>query len=114
MGRSGDRQETANASTNGSCSQSTSSRSWASLRPFASFTLPPRVSRGGVGHAPLRAVEAYRRQDWAEAQRLLDNAPLARAGYLMPVYELYRRRIIHFQREGTPANWHGVFIADEK
>ena len=79
------------------------------------FTLPPEgIAQGELVTRHSALLEAYRRQDWAEAQRLLDNAPLARAGYLMPVYELYRRRIIHFQREGTPANWHGVFIADEK
>jgi adenylate cyclase len=59
-------------------------------------------------------LTAYRRQDWAAALRLLDDGRLAAIRHLVPVYDLYRRRIVHFQLEAPPANWNGVFAAEEK
>jgi adenylate cyclase len=59
-------------------------------------------------------LTAYRRQDWAAALRLLDDSRLAAARHLAPVYDLYRKRIARFQIEAPPANWNGVFIAEEK
>jgi len=46
--------------------------------------------------------------------RLLDDGRLAAARHLAPVYDLYRRRIAHFQTEAPPTNWDGVFTAEEK
>jgi adenylate cyclase len=79
------------------------------------YTLPPEGIEGDESikeHSAL--LTAYRRQDWASALRLLDDGRLAAARFLAPVYELYRRRIAQFQREAPPADWNGVFIADEK
>jgi adenylate cyclase len=79
------------------------------------YTLPPEgieeqqfISR----HSAL--LGAYRRQDWAAALRLLDDGRLAATRFLAPVYDLYRRRITQFQIEAPPANWNGVFTAEEK
>jgi adenylate cyclase len=57
---------------------------------------------------------AYRRQDWVAATKLLDDGRLAAARFLVPLYDLYRRRIAQFQIEAPPANWNGVFTAEEK
>src|SRR5712671_137567 len=79
------------------------------------FTLPPEQVEGDEfvrEHAAL--LTAYRRQDWAAALRLLDHGRLAAARHLAPVYDLYRRRIAHFQIEAPPQNWDGVFTAEEK
>jgi adenylate cyclase len=79
------------------------------------YTLPPE----GEDEAPYKAphaelIAAYRRQDWAGALAALGSAPLAAARYLAPVYTLYRHRIDHFQEEAPPANWDGVYTAEEK
>lgn len=79
------------------------------------FTLPPEESepsRFSERHGEL--LTAYRRQDWAAALRLLDDSRLLAARHLAPVYDLYRRRIARFQMEAPPANWDGVFTAEEK
>jgi adenylate cyclase len=79
------------------------------------FTLPPDDEEQSVyktRHAELLA--AYRRQDWAAALTALGEAPLTAARYLAPVYDLYRDRIAHFQTEGPPEDWDGVFTALEK
>ncbi len=79
------------------------------------YTLPPeqlQEDEFANGHSAL--LHAYRRQDWAAALRLLDDGRLAAARHLAPVYDLYRRRIAHFQIEGPPADWDGVFTAEEK
>jgi adenylate cyclase len=79
------------------------------------FTLPPERAAGDEflkEHFAL--LTAYRRQDWAAALRLLDDSRLAAARHLAPVYELYRQRIAQFQTEAPPANWNGVFTAEEK
>ena len=59
-------------------------------------------------------LSAYRRREWAAALDLLDTGALAAARYLAPVYELYRRRIANFQDHMPPADWDGVFAAEEK
>ena len=79
------------------------------------YTLPPAQAieeQFITQHAAL--LGAYRRQDWASALRLLDDGRLAAARFLAPVYDLYRRRFAQFQIEAPPANWYGVFTAEEK
>jgi|SRR5271165_237521 len=79
------------------------------------FTLPPEHLEENLlidHHSAL--LTAYRRQDWVVALRLLDDGRLAAAHQLSPVYDLYRRRIAHFQVEAPPANWDGVYTAEEK
>jgi adenylate cyclase len=79
------------------------------------YTLPPeRIEEEQVIGRHSALLEAYRRQDWVSALRLLDDGPLDAARYLTPVYDLYRRRIAHFLGEAPPADWHGVFVAAEK
>jgi len=79
------------------------------------YTLPPENIEGDEfanRHSAL--LSAYRHQDWTAALRLLDDGRFAATRHLAPVYELYRRRIAHFQLEAPPANWNGVFTAEEK
>jgi adenylate cyclase len=77
------------------------------------FTVPPDdESSPKVQHNSL--LESYRRQDWATALSTLGEAPLAAARYMEPVYDLYRRRIAHFQLEAPPTDWDGVYTAEEK
>jgi len=80
------------------------------------FTLAPQPIEEGQlfidRHSTL--LQAYRHQDWASALHLLDDGSLAGVNHLAPVYDLYRRRIAHFQSEPPPADWDGVFAAEEK
>jgi len=79
------------------------------------YTLPPEPIEEAqfiTEHSAM--LTAYRRQDWAAALRLLDDGRLAAVRHLAPVYDLYRRRIAHFQLDAPPANWNGVFAAEEK
>jgi adenylate cyclase len=79
------------------------------------YTLPPeRIAEDEFADRHSALLRAYRVQDWAAALRLLDDGRLAAARHLAPVYELYRRRIAHFQRQTPPADWDGVFTAEEK
>ena len=78
------------------------------------YTLPPeQIVEEELSHEHSALLTAYRRQDWTAALRLLDSR-LAAARHLAPVYDLYRRRIARFQIEAPPANWNGVFTAEEK
>jgi adenylate cyclase len=79
------------------------------------YTLPPEhIAEDEFGSRHSALLHAYRHQDWAAALGLLDDARLAAVRHLGPVYELYRRRITHFQIEEPPADWDGVFTAEEK
>ena len=79
------------------------------------FTLPPEdAGEDAFVDRHKALLGAYRRQDWAAALRLLDDGRFAAGRHLAPVYELYRRRIAHFQLEAPPADWDGVFTAEEK
>ncbi len=79
------------------------------------YTLPPeRIEEGEFVDRHSALLSAYRHQEWGAALRLLDDGRLAAARHLAPVYDLYRRRIAHFQSEAPPANWDGVFTAEEK
>ena len=79
------------------------------------FTLPPeKIEEGEFVDRHSALLSAYRHQEWAVALRLLDDGRLAATRHLAPVYDLYRRRIAHFQTEAPPANWDGVFTAEEK
>jgi adenylate cyclase len=79
------------------------------------YTLPPeRIPEDQFIDQHSELLGAYRRQDWVTAIRLLDDGRLAAARFLAPVYDLYRRRIAQFQIEAPPANWDGVFTAEEK
>jgi adenylate cyclase len=79
------------------------------------YTLPPEpIEEAQFIEEHSAMLTAYRRQDWVAALRLLDDGRLAAARHLTPVYDLYRRRIAHFQIEAPPANWNGVFAAEEK
>jgi adenylate cyclase len=79
------------------------------------YTLPPeRIEAEEFGNRHSDLLRAYRHQDWSGALGLLADSRLAAARHLAPVYDLYRRRIAHFQIEAPPADWDGVFTAEEK
>ncbi len=79
------------------------------------YTLPPeRIEAEEFGDRHSDLLRAYRHQDWSAALGLLADSRLAAARHLAPVYDLYRRRIAHFQIEAPPADWDGVFTAEEK
>ena len=75
---------------------------------------PEHIAEDEFGSRRSALLRAYRHQDWAAALSLLDDARLAAVRHLGPVYELYRRRIAHFQIEAPPVDWDGVFTAEEK
>jgi hypothetical protein len=75
------------------------------------YTLPPeQIEQGQFIDRHSAQLRAYRR---AAAPRLLDDGLLTAARHLAPAYDLYRRRIAHFQIEAPPQNWDGVFTAEE-
>jgi adenylate cyclase len=77
--------------------------------------LPQRAGEEADGLRLHRALlDAYRRQDWAGALRTLGDPLLAEMAELAPVHALYRRRIDHFRSAPPPADWDGVFTAEEK
>jgi adenylate cyclase len=80
------------------------------------YTLLPQESDedADFGRLHQAMLHAYRRQDWAAALQMLDDVRLAAASHLAPVYDLYRRRIAHFRFAPPPADWDGVFVAEEK
>lgn len=79
------------------------------------FTLPPEgVETGEFLQQHKALLDAYRHQEWKTALRLMDSGNLAVVRHLAPVYDLYKRRIAHFQIDPPPANWNGVFTAEEK
>jgi adenylate cyclase len=79
------------------------------------YTLPPeRIAEADFAAWHCAILDAYRRQDWAAALRLLDDDRLAAVPHLAPLYDLYRRRIAHFQSNAPPPDWDGVFTAEEK
>jgi adenylate cyclase len=79
------------------------------------YTLPPeRIEEGEFAEGHSALLRAYRHREWAAALKLLDDGRLAAARHLAPVYDLYRRRIAHFQSVAPPADWDGVFTAEEK
>ena len=79
------------------------------------FTLPPeRIQEEEFADRHSALLLAYRHREWATALKLLDDGRLAAARHLAPVYDLYRQRIAHFQSAAPPADWDGVFTAEEK
>ena len=59
-----------------------------------------------------KALEAYRKQRWDDAEKLLKN--LAYAAPETKLYKLYLERLAHFRRSPPPANWDGVFVFTTK
>ena len=79
------------------------------------FTLPPHpveTQQYLARHAALLA--AYRQRDWQAALGLLEDPVLAGERNMAPVYGLFRERIAEMQVEPPPADWDGVFVAQEK
>jgi adenylate cyclase len=79
------------------------------------YTLPPDGDdEAAYKNRHEELLAAYRRQDWASALAAIGEAPLAAVRYLAPLYRLYQHRIAHFQIEAPPADWDGVYTAEEK
>ncbi len=79
------------------------------------YTLPAvGAFESGFAERHRAFLAAYRARDWKRALRLIEEGSLAAASPLKSLYELYRRRILHFEIEIPPADWDGVFSAEEK
>ena len=78
------------------------------------YTIPPESLDAEFHEQHMALLATYRRQEWAGALSLLDSGRLKISQHLAPVYELYRRRIAHFQIMAPPADWDGVYAAEEK
>jgi adenylate cyclase len=79
------------------------------------FTLPPHPLESQqylARHAALLA--AYRRRDWDAALGLLEDPVLAAERDMASLYDLFRERIEQLRVEPLPADWDGVFVAQEK
>lgn len=79
------------------------------------YTLPPHPVETQLYLARHSALlDAYRRRDWQAALGLLEDPVLAGERDMAPVYGLFRERIAEMQVEPPPADWDGVFVANEK
>ncbi|MBM3492067.1 MAG: CHASE2 domain-containing protein [Alphaproteobacteria bacterium] len=58
-------------------------------------------------------LQAYRAQDWGEARAALRLAA-TRGEELEYLYELYRRRLDHYEADPPGPGWDGVFVAHSK
>jgi adenylate cyclase len=79
------------------------------------YTLPPHpveTQQYLARHAALLA--AYRRRDWDAALGMLEDPVLRTESEMAPVYGLLRERIGQLREEALPADWDGVFVAQEK
>ena len=79
------------------------------------YTLPPHPVEARqylARHAALLA--AYRRRDWDAALGMLEDPVLCAESGMAPVYGLLRERIGQLREEALPADWDGVFVAQEK
>jgi len=84
-------------------------------KPVRIFTLPPHPVESQqylARHAAL--LEAYRRRDWDAAIGLLEDPVLAAEHDMASLYGLFRERIEQLREEALPADWDGVFVAQEK
>jgi adenylate cyclase len=79
------------------------------------FTLPPHPVESQQYLARHQAMlEAYRRRDWDAALGVLEDPVLASEPDMAGLYGLFRERIAEMQLEPPPADWDGVFVAQEK
>jgi adenylate cyclase len=79
----------------------------------------PLGRQGEVGNAVVeeidrfnKAVEHYRKQEWDEAERRLND--LAGASPETKMYRLYLDRIAYFRVQPPGENWDGVFVFTNK
>lgn len=59
-------------------------------------------------------LSAYRAQDWAEAQRIMDANTGRLNGVLDGFYEIYSARIVEYKGAPPPMEWDGVYVATTK
>jgi adenylate cyclase len=78
------------------------------------YTLPPEGDEAPYKALHAELIAAYRAQDWRTALDAMGRVEDAKSDYLTPLYELYRERIEQFQAEAPPADWDGVYAAEEK
>ena len=58
-------------------------------------------------------LDAYRRQDWAGARKLIDRCRGA-DGSFNDLYDLYEERIVFYLQIPPKPEWDGVFVAETK
>jgi adenylate cyclase len=60
-------------------------------------------------------LAAYRKQQWDEAERLIDHCRKLAGGFGVDgLYEMYKERIAVYRAEPPPADWTGVYEAESK
>ena len=60
-------------------------------------------------------LAAYRKQQWDEAERLIDRCRKLAGGFGVDgLYEMYKERIAVYRAEPPPADWTGVYEAESK
>jgi adenylate cyclase len=58
-------------------------------------------------------LDAYRRQDWPEARKLVDDCRSA-DGSFSELYDMYEERIGFYIENSPGPEWDGVFVATTK
>ena len=88
-------------------------------RPTRIYTLPgvlgpdePKVK--AVSSKYGKFLEAYRRQEWDAAERLLDECRRVGVSELDELYSIFATRIEQFRRAPLGADWDGAFAMVEK
>jgi adenylate cyclase len=87
------------------------------LKPVRIYSLLGDEAAGGTPEFAALAeihdamLEAYRTQQWDEAERLAGACRAKAEGRLDGLYALYLERIALYRREPPPAGWDGVTVA---
>jgi adenylate cyclase len=62
-----------------------------------------------------RMLAHYRKQDWDEAQRLIDRCRKLADGFdVAGLYEMYLERSAAYRAAPPPPDWNGVYEAESK
>lgn len=72
----------------------------------------PEFQRHAADHAALLA--AYRSQDWAAAETLIEGLAGGLSGVMAGYYAMLSGRIVEFRQDPPPADWDGVYVATSK
>jgi adenylate cyclase len=61
------------------------------------------------------AIYCYRSRDWEGALEAIEFCRSTEPNFgLMPLFDLYRTRILAFRESAPPADWKGIFVAETK
>jgi adenylate cyclase len=75
---------------------------------------PPQSAMTPLHEAHARVLAAYRGGQWIKAEKLIKQAKTLGGAGLAAYYDMLKARIAAFKKTPPPADWCGVYAADEK